>query len=75
MPKSDEDDAYMCLKNLVDVIENAKEEAVKKQAEDEEAKLKDKEDEKVKTEKEKLEKESEPKTDNKEVKENGSVST
>uniref|UniRef100_A0A803QM50 AAA-type ATPase N-terminal domain-containing protein n=1 Tax=Cannabis sativa TaxID=3483 RepID=A0A803QM50_CANSA len=58
MPKSDEDDAYMCLKNLVDVIENAKEEAVKKQAEDEEAKLKDKEDEKVKTEKEKLEKEN-----------------
>ncbi|XP_030481444.2 AAA-ATPase ASD, mitochondrial [Cannabis sativa] len=68
MPKSDEDDADKCLKNLVDAIEIAKEEAVKKKAEEEEAKLKAKEEEKVKTEKEKLEKESETKTDEVKVK-------
>ncbi|GMN47111.1 hypothetical protein TIFTF001_016283 [Ficus carica] len=74
MPKSDEEDADMCLKNLVAALEKAKEDAKKKAEEEaklkaeEEAKLKAEEEEKLKAEKEeKVEKESETNS----VKENG----
>ncbi|KAF4376630.1 hypothetical protein F8388_025501 [Cannabis sativa] len=78
MPKSDEEDADKCLKNLIEALENAKEEAIRKKAEDE-AKLQA-------AEEEKLEEESDPKSGkedvkckcgngalDKEVKENGSL--
>ena len=84
MPKSEEQDEEMCLENLIDALEAAKEEARKK--EEEEARLKAEEEEKekeearLKAEKEKeearlkaeKEKEEGVKAKN-EVKENGSV--
>ncbi|PON59450.1 Spastin [Parasponia andersonii] len=66
MPKSDDEDADVCLKNLVEAIEKAKEDAIRKKAEEEEklkaeeeAKLKAEEEEKKKVEKQNLEKERE----------------
>ncbi|PON59449.1 Spastin [Parasponia andersonii] len=81
MPKSDDEDADVCLKNLAEAIEKAKEDAIRKKAEEEEeklkkeeeAKLKAEEEEKIKAEKEKLEreKESEGNSSKEDVKSNG----
>ncbi|GMN73203.1 hypothetical protein TIFTF001_055761 [Ficus carica] len=61
MPKSDDEDADMCLKNLVEALEKAKEDAKKKA--EEEAKLKAEEEAKLKAEEEaKLKAEEEEKT-------------
>ncbi|KAM7481835.1 hypothetical protein LguiB_006418 [Lonicera macranthoides] len=48
MPKCDEEEAETCLKNLIKVLEKAKEETKKKAEDDEKAKVKVKEEEKVK---------------------------
>ncbi|KAG6686719.1 hypothetical protein I3842_11G034900 [Carya illinoinensis] len=50
MPKSSSDDADKCLSNLIQALEQAKEEAAKKKAEEEEAAKKKDEDLKVKEE-------------------------
>ncbi|KAM7467038.1 hypothetical protein LguiB_014600 [Lonicera macranthoides] len=78
MPKSDEDEAETCLKNLIKALETAKEEMKKKAEEEEKAKLKAEEELKKKAEEEAEEdKISAEKKDNetaaKEVKENGVV--
>ena len=78
MPKSDEDDAETCLKNLIEALKVAKEEAVKKA--EEEARLMAEKEEKEKEEKAK-EKCADSKEENKKgdetaansVKENGST--
>ncbi|XP_050224723.1 AAA-ATPase ASD, mitochondrial-like [Mercurialis annua] len=72
MPKSDEEDAESCLKNLIAALEEAKEEEARKKTEEEEEKAK------LKAEKEAKEKEKDDEKENgkidKEIKENGFIS-
>ncbi|KAI8032286.1 hypothetical protein LOK49_LG01G03880 [Camellia lanceoleosa] len=80
MPKSSEEDADTCLKNLMEAIERLKEEARLKAEEEEKAKAEE-EEERLKAEKEKekekeqksAEEEKEKKTSVPEVKENGVI--
>ncbi|KAL7232438.1 hypothetical protein ACSBR2_010460 [Camellia fascicularis] len=76
MPKSSEEDADTCLKNLMEAIERLKEEARLKAEEEEKAKAEE-EEERLNAEKEKeqksAEEEKEKKTSVAEVKENGVI--
>lgn len=69
MPKSPEDDADVCLANLIDAIETEKEEAKAKAEEEEKERVKEEEEKRLQAEKEEKEKEEKEQKSGDEVKE------
>ncbi|XP_059670253.1 AAA-ATPase ASD, mitochondrial-like [Cornus florida] len=75
MPKSSEDDAETCLKNLIEALEKAKEEARLKAEEEERLKVEKEQKEREEKEKESTEEVKEKKASVQEVKENEVMTT